>query len=52
MKKNKDKKLPIERIKAAPDAGLSAEAVEERINKGYVNQATDPYEKSNIKIVA
>lgn len=52
MKKNKDKKLPIERIKAAPDAGLSAEAVEERINKGYVNQATDPYEKSNIKIIA
>lgn len=52
MRSKKENKIPIDRIQAKPETGLSAEAVDERINKGYVNQATDPYEKSNLKIIA
>ena len=52
MKNKKKKKLPIDRIQADPAVGLSEEEVKERTEKGYVNIATDPHEKSNLKIIA
>lgn len=52
MSKKPQQKPPIERVEAAPEQGLSAKAVEERVQKGYVNKATDPNEKSTLKIIA
>ena len=51
MKNKSSHKQPVERIQPAPDAGLSAQAVEERVKKGYVNISTDPNEKSTLKII-
>ena len=51
MSKKSIVKQPVERIEAAPDAGLSAQAVEERVQKGHVNIATDPNEKSTLQIL-
>ena len=52
MKKRTAPRQPVERIQAAPDQGLTDAAVTERIDKGYVNIATDPNEKSTAKIIA
>ena len=52
MKKNKTQNAPIDRVEAAPEIGLSAEQVNERIKKGYVNIATDPNKKTTGKIIA
>ncbi len=51
MSKKQQQRTPIERIDAAPDVGLSREAAEERIEKGYVNISTDPNEKSVPQII-
>ena len=52
MSKKLIQRPPIERIEASAESGLSAQAVEERKQKGYVNIATDPNEKSTLKIIA
>ncbi len=52
MSKKQLTRLPIERIEASADSGLTAQAVKERVEKGYVNTSTDPNEKSTLKIVA
>ncbi len=52
MSRKKIQKPPIEQIRTDPDIGLSAQAVEERIQKGYVNIAANPNEKSTAKIIA
>ena len=52
MSKKSFERQPIDRVEAAPSAGLSTQAVEERVKKGYVNIATDPNEKTTLKIVA
>ena len=52
MKKSRYQKSPIERVEAAPERGLSAQQVEERTQKGYVNIATDPNKKTTGKIIA
>lgn len=52
MRKIKTQNAPIDRIEAKPDVGLSAEQVNERFKKGYVNIATDPNKKTTGKIIA
>lgn len=52
MSKKTEQRPPIKRVEAAPEQGLTAQAVEERVQKGYVNIATDPNEKSTLKIIA
>ncbi len=52
MRKINTSRPPIERVSADPEVGLSASNVRERIDKGYVNIATDPNEKSTAKIIA
>ena len=52
MKKNKTQKVPVDRVEAAPDVGLSKEQVDERVKKGHVNIATDPNKKTTGKIIA
>ncbi len=52
MSRKKINRPPIDRIQASPELGLTEEAVEERIKKGYVNVSIDPNEKSSIKIIA
>ena len=52
MSKKVAQRQPITRVKTTADTGLSTMAVEERVRKGYVNIATDPNEKSTMKIVA
>lgn len=42
----------LDRVQAPADTGLTPEQVEERVRKGYVNIATDPNEKSALRIVA
>ena len=46
MKIRKVCRQPIERVAADPQKGLTAKDVQERIDKGYVNIALDPNEKS------
>ena len=52
MRQKKLQRPPIERIQADPDCGLTAEDVLERTEKGYLNIAADPNEKSTLKILA
>ncbi|MBR1535274.1 MAG: hypothetical protein IJ639_12985, partial [Ruminococcus sp.] len=52
MSKKPSLREPIERVQASSEKGLTAEQVEERVKKGYVNIATDPNEKSTLKIIA
>ena len=52
MKMKKTCRQPIERISADPEVGLTKDNVNERIDKGYTNIATDPNEKSTAKIIA
>ncbi len=52
MKKNKNQKVPVDRVEATPDIGLSKEQVDERVKKGHVNIATDPNKKTTGKIIA
>lgn len=52
MGKKAFQKLPVQRIEAPADKGLSAEAVQERVQKHRVNIAVDPNEKSPLKILA
>lgn len=52
MAKKLTEKAPIERVQASPESGLSAQAVEERVKKGYVNTSTDPNKKTPLKILA
>ena len=52
MSKKSVEKPPIERVLTQAETGLSAQQVEERIKKGYVNAATDPNEKTTLKILA
>ena len=52
MKRKNIQRESFERIQADPYVGLSAEAVDERARKGYLNIATDPNEKSTLKILA
>lgn len=52
MSKKSVERPPIERVLTQAETGLSAQQVEERIKKGYVNAATDPNEKTTLKILA
>ena len=52
MSKKTIQKQPVDRIQALPDVGLTSKQVDERKNKGYVNIATDPNDKSTAKIIA
>ena len=52
MRQKNIQRPPLKRIQADPDKGLTAEEVRERVNKGYLNIATDPNEKSALKIIA
>lgn len=52
MSKKITEKPPIERVQALPESGLTQQAVDERVKKGYVNVAVDPNEKSTLKILA
>lgn len=52
MSKKPSLREPIERVQASSEKGLTAEQVEERVKKGYVNIATNPNEKSTLKIIA
>ena len=52
MKKKTTVRQPIDRVQASPEAGLSEQQVKERVDKGYSNIATDPNEKSTLKILA
>ncbi len=52
MSRKQVQKSPIDRVQVKPDAGLTAQQVEERVKKGHVNIATDPNEKSTLKIIA
>lgn len=52
MSKQTEQRPPIDRVQAAADTGLTAQQVGERVEKGYVNIATDPNEKSTLKIIA
>lgn len=52
MSKKATEKPSIERVQATPETGLSSQAVEERVKKGYINTATDPNEKTTLKIIA
>lgn len=51
MNKKAVQRQPVERITARPDTGLTAHQAEERLKKGYANVATDPNEKSTLKII-
>ena len=51
MRKRKQQKIIIERVKADPDFGLTEKQVDERVSGGFVNIAADPTEKSTAKIV-
>lgn len=42
----------IERVEADPSRGLTQAQVAERVSKGYCNVATDPNNKSTLKILA
>ena len=52
MSKKVVEKPFIERVEADPSAGLTQKQVDERVSKGYVNVATDPNDKSTLKILA
>ncbi len=52
MAKKITEKPPIERVQASPESGLSAQAVQERVTKGYVNTSTDPNKKTPLSILA
>ncbi len=52
MRKQTLNRPPIDRVKANVETGLTSAQVDERIKKGYVNIATDPNEKSTLKIIA
>lgn len=52
MRKQTMNRPPIDRIDTNAETGLNAAQVDERIKKGYVNIATDPNEKSTLKIIA
>ncbi len=52
MSKKSVRKPPVARIEAAPETGLTAQQVEERAQKGYVNATVDPNDKSVAKIIA
>lgn len=52
MSKKAAQRPPIDRAQAMPNEGLTAAQVRERVEKGYVNEATDPNEKSTLKIIA
>lgn len=52
MSKRELKREPIERVNADINVGLTNEQAAERAAKGYANTATDPNEKSPLKIVA
>ena len=51
MKNTDVKKAPIKRIEPDVNVGLTSAQAEERAEKGYVNKADDPNEKSALKIV-
>lgn len=52
MKKEALPKPPLARVEVDAEAGLTAQEVEERVKKGYVNISTDPNEKTTLQIVA
>ena len=52
MSKKAPLKQPVSRINAAPETGLTSQQVAERVSKGHVNIATDPNEKTTMKIIA
>ena len=52
MSRQTTQRPPLERIQTTAETGLTAQAVEERVKKGYVNVATDPNEKTTLKIIA
>ena len=52
MRQKRTQRPPIQRIQTDPDRGLTAANVQERIDKGYVNIAADPNEKSTLHIIA
>ena len=52
MKRKNASDQTIERVNADFNVGLSAEEVRERVEKGYVNVADDPNQKSPLKIIA
>lgn len=52
MSKKAVQREPVERIQTSAEVGLTSEQVAERTKKGYVNIATDPNEKTTLKIIA
>ena len=52
MSKKTTQREPIDRVQPLAEAGLTAAQVDERVKKGYVNIATDPNEKTTLKIIA
>ena len=52
MSKKAVQREPVERIQTSVEVGLTSEQVAERTKKGYVNIATDPNEKTTLKIIA
>ena len=52
MSKKAVQRRPVDRIEAAPDKGLTSAQVKERVEKGWLNIAVDPNEKSTGKIIA
>lgn len=52
MSKKAAQREPVERIQTSAEVGLTSEQVAERTKKGYVNIATDPNEKTTLKIIA
>lgn len=51
MSRKTAQRLPLDRVQPSPDRGLTTAQVEERVQKGYVNVAADPNEKTAGKII-
>ncbi len=51
MSRKTIKKIPIDRVNAAPDRGLTAAQVQERLQKGYANIVTDTNQKTTAQVI-
>ena len=51
MSKKVAAKPPLERVSASPETGLTGKDIDERVKKGYINKATDPNQKTPLKIL-
>ena len=51
MSKKVAAKPPLERVSASPETGLTGKDIDERVKNGYINKATDPNQKTPLKIL-